>query len=863
MADLNPKNKKRSIPYVQGKSKEVKALPNYEGLIDSPTAKAFFELVKDKKYKLGAKGTGNWTSANGGSSTSDDEIDCSGAICTVRNSQGGSLELNNTNAASFKGRAKHRNIDVKNSVDGDIILIKSKGGGIDHIGFVVVDSDGRRYIAESSSSYNGTTITPYQERMSAMKDSLPNLSYEIISDQDKRPTPKKYNTNYEHVGQAENIVRPPLKLLNPNAEKSKSGITPFGFVYDPFNIVEANEAMGGSKNPDANTFLVESNSPALNPSQQQKNNTMADTKKQNNKPITINSLYKKSKSKDNLLSEKEIKFLERQKSLNKEDSNNYKLSNALINKNKIKKVFENYKTSKTRLDELKKADVYNMSDEEFNQYKAEKNNLDVFINQTENVLSGITKIKQEKMGGLPDITTLGKKLYNYFQVLDEKIGNEYKPDEAFYEIPEENQETKININEIAEKLTPLYKNIKPFDSTPTETIEDDTTEIIPTTTTPTTATDKIEEEVNVNDLPKTDEEVNVDDLPKTDEEILVQKQKELEAIQSAESFVPEEYDDTYLPDQQDDRDLLGTALDVGQGIAGAIAVSEELPEYSMSPEQRLAIDEATARRNMGLSPDELGFIERGQEEAYGYDIKNIEKASGSSAGIFLGNIGRAQSQLYAQKARTAALEQSMRRQNLANFQNMAGRSENINRQIFLDNLRQAEKTKMAGAQTLADSISSIKEREQLEKAYGKGSQFYALQKATTLNMKHRDVDARNAARLNLFNQEQDLVNKKNELTSSIEELQRKTEKNLNPSNNKSIESTLLNYNQATKKQIDTRSLNSINIDSKIKSLTTQMKNTDDVDKAMEIDSEINKLKDQRRKGKGIGTNTRKSLFANK
>lgn len=172
------------IPTVKGINDSIPELPNYEGIIKgSDTAKKFVNLVKDKTYVLGAKGLGNYTTKDGKSvKTSVDEIDCSGTVCTVRNAQGKDYDLTMTNAAKFKTLATKTNIPVDKSSDGDLILMNTEGKKIDHIGFVVIDKYGDKFIAESSSSYNGTTITPFNERIKDLKKRKPNFTYEIVSD---------------------------------------------------------------------------------------------------------------------------------------------------------------------------------------------------------------------------------------------------------------------------------------------------------------------------------------------------------------------------------------------------------------------------------------------------------------------------------------------------------------------------------------------------------------------------------------------------------------------------------------------------------------------------------------------------------
>ena len=182
--DTLDRKEKKKIPLTKPVDDSIAVLENYEGFINgSPTADIFTKLIKDKTYFLGAKGTGNWTMKDEKNvQTSVDSIDCSGAICTIRNAQGGKYDLNYTNAKKFVELAKQRNIPIESAKDGNLILMNVDGDGIDHIGFIVVDENGKKYIAESSSSYGGTTITEFDKRIADLTKRKPEFSYEIVSD---------------------------------------------------------------------------------------------------------------------------------------------------------------------------------------------------------------------------------------------------------------------------------------------------------------------------------------------------------------------------------------------------------------------------------------------------------------------------------------------------------------------------------------------------------------------------------------------------------------------------------------------------------------------------------------------------------
>lgn len=210
----------------------------------------------------------------------------------------------------------------------------------------------------------------------------------------------------------------------------------------------------------------------------------------------------------------------------------------------------------------------------------------------------------------------------------------------------------------------------------------------------------------------------------------------------------DEFNFEYGPDSESGLgDTLGNLVDVGRGVVGMIGANEEIPEYQRGRMFSQATDEATRMRDMGLSADELAMRERGVEEAAAYGMKNVARGVAGSAGAYLGNVGNITSQMMKAKGDIASQDEAMRRNNRQNFQNMALRDEAVNRQIFQDDLRQAEMTKQAGAGLVQDAVSNIKDRADWNKNYGKGSLYYQY-------MKDRSRDAQS----NAFYREQNQKN---------------------------------------------------------------------------------------------------------
>jgi hypothetical protein len=213
--------------------------------------------------------------------------------------------------------------------------------------------------------------------------------------------------------------------------------------------------------------------------------------------------------------------------------------------------------------------------------------------------------------------------------------------------------------------------------------------------------------------------------------IAEQRQQEIDDLNSAES---EEFQFDYAPDGQSDKDVLGSLMDVGRGAVGMMGAMEEVPTYERGTMWNQAMDESERMRDEGLSADELNYRNQQAEQAYAYNVKNIRRGAGGSAGAYLGNVQSAAAGLYGEYGKTAAIDEGLRRQNRANFQGMAGKDEVINRQIFQDDLSQVLKNKEQGAALVGDAINNIQEREQFRKKYGKDSASYAYKKALTKDL---------------------------------------------------------------------------------------------------------------------------------
>jgi len=155
---------------------------------------------------------------------------------------------------------------------------------------------------------------------------------------------------------------------------------------------------------------------------------------------------------------------------------------------------------------------------------------------------------------------------------------------------------------------------------------------------------------------------------------------------------------------------------------------EEVPVYNKGERFNQYTEEAYNQRNMGLSAEESGLRKQLAERGFGYDVKNIRRLSGGSAGVALGNLGRASSGLQNRYAQIAAEDSAVRRMNQQRFDRSAMADESFNRRKFEDSFKTTMLNKEMGAQLVRDKMKNMNERAQFEKQYGEGSIYNEISK---------------------------------------------------------------------------------------------------------------------------------------
>jgi len=266
----------------------------------------------------------------------------------------------------------------------------------------------------------------------------------------------------------------------------------------------------------------------------------------------------------------------------------------------------------------------------------------------------------------------------------------------------------------------------------------------------------------------------------TDDGEVVRKEKTLKELQNEMADVtasletastPIEQVGVYAPDLESDDNIGGFLGDAGRALVGIRGATEQVPEYQTGSMYNLAMDEMTARRNLGMSDEEIAQMRNLAERGYGYDVKNIRRLSGGSAGVALGNLGRAQNQLYDQYTNIAAADQRVRQANRAQFYQGAMTDENVNRQKFQDELQQVLMNKQAGAGLVNDALSNIDDRIQFNKFYGKGSPYYEMKKSTWLSSEQERIDKEEALKNSRQKHIDDLTKQQRDLQAQIDEKQ--------------------------------------------------------------------------------------------
>ena len=249
------------------------------------------------------------------------------------------------------------------------------------------------------------------------------------------------------------------------------------------------------------------------------------------------------------------------------------------------------------------------------------------------------------------------------------------------------------------------------------------------------------------------------------EEQLAEVQKQLSNSEKAEEFTP---DLSALESKDKYGNLIAQAGDLGAGIIGLQGAMEEVPVYNKGERFNQYTEEAYNQRNMGLSAEESGLRKQLAERGFGYDVKNIRRLSGGSAGVALGNLGRASSGLQNRYAQIAAEDSAVRRMNQQRFDRSAMADENFNRRKFEDSFKTTMLNKEMGAQLVRDKMKNMNERAQFEKQYGEGSIYNEVSKEVLTGKQYNNHALKMAQQYQKQKAEDYLTDRQKRIESDLE-----------------------------------------------------------------------------------------------
>jgi hypothetical protein len=262
------------------------------------------------------------------------------------------------------------------------------------------------------------------------------------------------------------------------------------------------------------------------------------------------------------------------------------------------------------------------------------------------------------------------------------------------------------------------------------------------------------------------------------EDTLADIKKQLDDTETVEEFTP----DLSMLDQQNTNrytNLISMAGDLGAGIMGLKGAMEEIPVYEKGKMFQEYTDEAYRQRNMGLSPEEMGLRKQLAERGFGYDVKNIRRLAGGSAGVALGNLGRAAGTLQTRYGQIAAEDSAVRRMNQQRFDRAAGADETFNRRKFEDSFKVAMLNKEMGAQLVRDKMKNMHERQMFEKQYGKGSMYDALSREMLISKQANTHALKMAQEYQMEKRKDYLTKRQRETQTKLNKLKEKEEKTNN------------------------------------------------------------------------------------
>lgn len=176
----------------------------------------------------------------------------------------------------------------------------------------------------------------------------------------------------------------------------------------------------------------------------------------------------------------------------------------------------------------------------------------------------------------------------------------------------------------------------------------------------------------------------------------------------------------------------------GMGVENSM---KPLPEWQLPYDYLNYGEKLKTESTRGLTPLELAGLNQQANQNLAYGKENVYNLANGNAGTALGNIQSLGNQRMDDALKIASLNKAQERVNMDKYGSWLNGSTTWDRQQFLDKLTQDERTKSAAAQLAQDAYHNMKDRQDYNSAYGRGSQYQEYQNAV-LQAKLLDNEAK-------------------------------------------------------------------------------------------------------------------------
>lgn len=170
----------------------------------------------------------------------------------------------------------------------------------------------------------------------------------------------------------------------------------------------------------------------------------------------------------------------------------------------------------------------------------------------------------------------------------------------------------------------------------------------------------------------------------------------------------------------------GTAI-----LGGSIAASNEVPRYQPPAEYTRMRDETYARRNQGLSAEQMASLSQASQQNYANGINAIRQIGGGGAtsGSVLASLQGLSSNMDRANLNNALLDLDVRQQNQSNYQRAVGADLALDQQLFSADQQQAAQAQQNGLAMLSQGVQNLYDQNLYQQQYGPGTIYNDLLEA--------------------------------------------------------------------------------------------------------------------------------------